>query len=202
MIDLIYLMLWALSLNNMKMKGLNSFFDDYIDLENTLPVKGIFVWMIFFRHWSGYIKKRGFGKLISRGIDAGLKQNIVSLFLFYSGFGINQSFRAKGSIYIKKLPKKSALIYTKSQIIILFFLLNNKILGIKTSFASYKSALIFKKGIGNSYWFAFEIIMLYIYSFLSFIYINKKYNLIGIIILNIICYFHFLYVYNYYHIKE
>ena len=56
MLDLIYLILCLLSSININVKGLNSFYDDYMNLKNTNSVKGLFVWMIFFRHFTEYLK--------------------------------------------------------------------------------------------------------------------------------------------------
>ena len=199
MFDIIYMILVFLSLINIKIKGLNSFFDDYINLNNTNCIRGIFVWMVFFRHFREYcITKKG----ISLLIDASFGQNIVSLFLFYSGFGINESFKIKGLQYIKTLPIKSLVLIVKAEIILIIFLFNNIFLGIKVSLKSYLKAIIFKSGIGNSYWFVLAIIFLYFYSYLSFIFIKKiKYNFIGIFLITIICSLHINIIYKYYHPK-
>ena len=201
MSNLIYIILCLLTFININIKGLDSFFNDYLDLDNIKSVKGIFVWMIFFRHYTGYYRRNK--KEIFIIIDKSFSQNIVSLFLFYSGYGINESFKIKGNKYIKTLPIKSGILFIKSQIILLIYLCNNLFLGIKTSLKTYLKAIIFKKGIGNSYWFAFTIISLYIYSFISFILIkNQKYNLFGIFLISIICYLHGIFVYNFYHKKQ
>lgn len=197
MFDIIYLILCILSLINIKIKGVNSFFEDYIDLNNTNCIKGIFVWMIFFRHFLEYSNKK---KGISIFIDNCFGQNIVSLFLFYSGYGINESFIKKGNNYIKTLPLKALTILIKSELIILLFLFNNIIVGIKVSLNSYLYAVIFKNGIGNSYWFVLAIILLYFYSYLSFRLIKKtKYNYIGILLITIICFLHIHIINKYYH---
>ena len=125
--DLIFLVLTFLSLINANIKCGNKFFNDYTDLENTNNVKGIFVWMIFFRHSTSYYYRDP--NKISIIIDTPFEQNIVSLFLFYSGYGIYKSFLRKGHKYIKTLPIKSAILFKKTQLILLLFLLNNKILG-------------------------------------------------------------------------
>ena len=199
--DLIYLILVILSLININIKCGNQFFNDYMDLENTNNVKGIFVWMIFFRHSYDYYYKDP--RKISNIIDISLEQNIVSLFLFYSGYGIYKSFSKKGKKYIKTLPIKSTILFIKTQIILFLFLLNNKILHKKISFKEYFYAVILKKSIGNSYWFSFTIITIYIESYFAFILIrNKKYNILGILFLTIICYFHVKFVYKYFYPKE
>ena len=200
MVNLIYLILCSLSFVNLIIKDLNSFFYDYMDLKTTNQIRGILVWMIFFRHCISYFPKNIKRNKISILIDKSFGQNIVSPFLFYSGYGINESFLKKGNKYIKSLPIKSFIIFIKSQIILLVYLFDNILLGNKISFKTYLKAIIFKNGLGNSYWFAFAIILLYIYSYLSFILIrNKKLNIIGIIFITIFCYFHIIIVYKFYH---
>ena len=199
--NLIFLIFTLLSFININIKGVNTFFEDYMNLDNTNSVKGIFVWMIFFRHCTGYYRIDY--RKICFMIDRALQQNIVSLFLFYSGFGINESLKAKGIKYIKTLPIKTLIFFIKSQLILLIFLLNNKILGKTVSLKQYIYAVIFKKGIGNSYWFAFTIMTLYIHSYVSFIFIRKqRFYFIGIIFLTIISYYHVKLVYKYYHPRE
>lgn len=199
--DLIFLILSFLSLINANVKCGNKFFTDYMDLENTYNVRGVFVWMIVFRHSTGYYYRNP--KKTSIIIDESFQQNIVSLFLFYSGYGIYKSFSKKGASYIKTLPIKSIILFIKTQLILLLFLLTNKILKKKITLKDYFYAVILKKSIGNSYWFAFAIISFYIEAFFSFILIrNKKYNFLGILFLTIICYFHIKFVYKYYYPKE
>jgi peptidoglycan/LPS O-acetylase OafA/YrhL len=196
--DLIFLILVFLSLINSKIKCGNKFFNDYMEIENTNNVKGIFVWMIFFRHFTGYYMRNP--RKVSIIIDSSFDQNIVSLFLFYSGYGIYKSFLKKGIKYIKTLPIKSIILFIKTQLILLMFLLNNIILHNKISLKEYFYAVILKKSIGNSYWFSFTIIIVYIEAFFAFILItNKKYTFLGIIFLTIICFFHIKFVYKYYH---
>ena len=203
MLDLIYLILNLLSYFNIKIKGPNSYFDDYMDLENTNAIKGIFVWMIFFRHFTEYLNYNLIKNKKSILIDKSLKQNIVSLFLFYSGYGIFESFKKKGNKYIKTLPIKSFILLIKTEIIIFIFLCNNILLGIKINLEQYLQAIIFRKSIGNSYWFCLAIISLYIYSFFAFFFIRKKiFGIFGIFLITIICFLHIYLVYVYYNPKN
>lgn len=194
--DLIFFSFCQLSLINIKIKGLNEYFKDYMDLENTSSIKGIFVWMIVFSHNRGYYPKNF--KYFYFKILTCTGQKMVSLFLFYSGFGIIELIKKKGLLYVKSLPKKATILFIKYQLILLIFLINNIILGIKMNIKIYLLSIIFIKNLGNSNWFAFTIIHLYYYSFLSFIIIkNKSYIFISLIIMSIICYFHIFITYNY-----
>ena len=95
-------------------------------------------------------------------------QKMVSLFFFYSGFGIYESIKNKGNNYVKSLPKKGIILFIKSQIIILIFLVTNLLLGIKASLYELLLSIIFKSSLGNSNWFAFSII-LFLFFFVLYI---------------------------------
>ena len=199
--DIIFIIFCLLSIINIKIKGLNDFYYDYMNLENTSPIKGIFVWLIILSHIKSYYIRKNKYKYMR--ILRHFGQKMVSLFLFYSGYGINESIEKKGIIYVKTLPKKGIILYIKFQLILLLFFLNNLILGIKINIKKYFLSMIFKKNIGNSNWFAFTVINLYFFSYLSFAFIkNKNYIIIGVFINNIICFLHIFLVYNYFYPKK
>ena len=170
-----------------------------MDLENTNCIKGIFVWLIIFCHKRGYgiYKKYLFLKIVSN-----LGQKVVSLFLFYFGYGINESLKKKGKLYIKTLPKKALILFIKFQLILLMFLIENIfIFNNKITLKKYILASIFKSSLGNSNWFAFSIIIFYIYSYISFRFVQGSY-FFGIIIISIICCIHSKIVYIYFYPKS
>ena len=195
--NLIFFILFLLSIININVEGNNNFYYDYMELKNTNSIKGIFVWMIILSHYKSYYKQKK--KYLYRIILKCFGQKMVSLFLFYSGFGIFESIKKKGNKYIKTLLNKAKILFIKSQIILLFFLLNNLFLDIKMTLKKYILSIIFKTTIGNSNWFAFTIICFYIYSYISFITFKHNFYILGIIILNIICAFHIYFVYNFYY---
>ena len=172
--DIFFFFLVFLSLLNIDIKGVNQFHYDYMDLKNTSSIRGVFVWMIFLKHYYTYSKKR---KYLYIKILRYLAQKIVSLFLFYSGYGIFESIKTKDTNYVKSLPKKAIILFVKFQIIIFFFFLCNIILGIKITIRRYLLSMIFISEIGNSNWFAFTIITFYLYflvNLLTFNYFYKK----------------------------
>jgi len=197
--DIFFFFLVILSLLNIEIKGLNHFHNDYMDLKNTSPIRGVFVWMIFLKHYYTYFKNR---KYLYIKILKYLAQKIVSLFLFYSGYGILESIKAKGRNYVKALPKKAIILFVKFQIIIFFFFLCNMILGIKFTLKRYLLSMIFISSIGNSNWFTFTIIIFYLYTYLCFIFIKKERLFIGIIFLNITIIIHIYLVFNYFYQKK
>ena len=198
--NLIFLIFCFLSVINVKIKGSNNYFTDYMDLNNTNKIKGIFVWMIILSHYKGYYKTNQ--NYLSRIILNYIGQKMVSMFLFYSGFGIYESIKTKGNNYVKTIPRKIIILFIKTQIIILLFLINNLLLGIKINLKNYLLSIVFFSNIGNSNWFSFTILTFYFYCFISFILIKKqKLFFLGIIIMTIINYYHTLFVYKYFYPK-
>lgn len=196
MLDYVFFMFCFLSILNLKIKGLDNFFNDYIEINTSNSIKGVFVWLIIFHHKSDYGIRKNY---LFKKITTNLGQKIVSMFLFYSGFGICESIKKKGIYYTKTLPIKALIIFLKSQIILLLFLFANIfIFKYKISWKQYFLSIIFKSSLGNSNWFAFTIIILYLYSYLSFRFM-KNHILIGIIIISFISFFHIILVYKYYY---
>lgn len=78
---------------------------DYLSVENTTSIKGIFIIIVFWSHIKGYI-------VIDNAFDSYaffpltlLGQGMVTMFLFYSGYGVMESIKKKGQEYIKSTPK-------------------------------------------------------------------------------------------------
>ena len=160
---------------NIKVKGIDKFFYDYMSIENTNSIKGIFVWLIIFSHKSKYGINKDY---IFKTIVGNLGQKLVSMFLFYSGFGIYESLKKKGIIYIKTLPIKGCILFLKFQIILFMYLTTNIfIFRLKISVEDYFLSVIFKNSLVNSNWFAFTIIIFYFYSYLSFKLARSEYFL-------------------------
>ena len=89
--DLVFVILCLISINNLKFKGINLYFTDYMDAKNTSQIKGIFVWIILLSHYKGYFKRNK--KYIYIYILNCIGTQKVSMFLFYSGFGIYESIK-------------------------------------------------------------------------------------------------------------
>ena len=199
MLDIFFIIFCCLSIFNAKIKGIDNYFSDYMELDNTNCIKGIFVWLIIFCHKRNYGNKRNFFYL---KVIGNLGQKVVSMFFFYSSYGICESIKKKGFIYIKTLRNKAIILFLKSQIIILIFLITNIIiLKKKVTLKRYILSVIFKQSLGNSTWFAFTIIIFYFYSYFSFRF-TKNNIILGIIIINIICFLHIKFVYTYYYPKQ
>lgn len=100
---------------------------DYMSKRMTNSIKGIFICLVFLSHiskcadFSHPILDRPYR--IFQGVTG---QCIVTLFLFYSGFGIMESVKKGGVAYIRKLPiqrlLKTLLLFDSAVLIFLILL--------------------------------------------------------------------------------
>lgn len=98
-----------------------------------------------------------------------LGQLVVTTFLFYSGYGIICSINKTGMEYIDNMPKKRIL---KTLILldipVLFYAILNVVLSIDFSAEQFFMSLIGWDSLGNSSWYIFAILSMYIITYISF----------------------------------
>ena len=78
-------------------------------IEHTQAIKGFFVITIFLSHFSSYVHLETWYDKPLKIYCSLFAQLMVAPFLFYSGFGIFESVKNKGSAYIQTFPKKRFL---------------------------------------------------------------------------------------------
>lgn len=153
----------------------NEFFHNYMSMESTTAIKGIFVILVFFRHASQYLELSGKYDAWFRGFNSYLGQLLVVLFLFYSGYGITVSIRMKGLAYIKGIPKRAARVWMHFCIAVCLFAILDLILGIRFTGKQFFLSLVCWESIGNSNWYIMAILVTYLITFLAFIVFQRKY---------------------------
>ena len=142
-------------------------FDDYIAPKESLYIKGIFVILVLLSHFSGYIVLSDSLADYSFNIIRGyLGQFIVTMFFFYSGYGIYESLKHKGKQYLINFPKKRLLAtWINFAVCVTAFLIEGLLMGnsyqLKTVLLSY----IGWDSIGNSNWFMFVTFGIYVIFF-------------------------------------
>ncbi len=150
---------------------------DYLSKVNTSCIKGIFILIVFYSHFCQYTDVNMSKDFIMFDIRSFLGQLMVALFLFYSGYGIFESLKSKKG-YIEKLPKNRIFKTWLHFAIVIFIFLIVNLLFISNPDLSIKRVLLSFfawDSIGNSNWYIFSIICLYIITYLSFkIFNNKK----------------------------
>ncbi|MBP9988817.1 MAG: hypothetical protein KBT46_04885, partial [Ruminococcus sp.] len=178
----IILFLFALiCVYSMKIMPVKEFNNGYISKNDTTAVKGIFVFMVFLSHFTQYYKMSTAFDNPYKALKTFLCQLIVVVFLFYSGYGIFESIKRKGSEYIKSFPTKRCLkVLLHFDIALVLFLIYGLATGKKIKLLTFILSLIGWESIGNSNWFIFVIVVQYLIVFVAFL-IFKKNNPAAII---------------------
>lgn len=140
----------------------------YSSIPQTQAIKGIFVITIFFSHFCSYVHLEAWYDKPMQSYCIFLGQLMVAPFLFYSGYGIFESVKAKKSIYIKSFPKKRILkTLLHFDFAVILFLLLDLIIDQPVSTSKFLLSLTAWESIGNSNWFIFAILCAYTYTFLG-----------------------------------
>ena len=137
--------------------------EDFLSPAFTTSVKGVFTFLILFSHARGYIQ------LSASWIDSwyGIFQDymgqlIVAMFFFYSGYGIWISFKRKPH-YEKRFFKNRILkILLHFDIAVLLFILVQLFIPKTYSVREYLLCWVGFESVGNSNWFIFVILCLYL----------------------------------------
>lgn len=159
------------------------FHKDYLSKEITTAVNGIFVILVFLRHFTQYVKfsESPIDRLFLE-FNTNLGQLLVTTFLFYSGYGIMCSIRAKGDSYVNTIPRKRiASVWLHFIAAVALFLIVDIAIGKKFPVKTILLAFTGWSSIGNSNWYIFAVLFLYLFVFIAFK-ICKKHSFLGLVV--------------------
>ena len=148
--------------------GAGQFNRDYLDKKNTAAINGIFVILVVFSHYAQYA---AFGGVIDAPyllLRKHLHQMVVATFLFYSGYGMMEQIKRRGDAYVGSLPKKAGRLLFRFDIAVLLYLLMQYAFGKSFGLRRIALSLIGWKSVGNSNWYIFDILALYVLMFAAF----------------------------------
>lgn len=173
--DIFIILLFTLIFWRLKPVALNS---EYLGRDTTTAIKGIFAVFIIFNHsrqyllplpTDGYAVNLGLigGVIYNAALDF-LGQLIVVMFFVYSGYGIMEAFKRKRGDYLNGFLRKRVIkTLVHFDIAVLLFIILAFILGHEYSLYDYMFCLTGWSAVGNSNWFIFDIIILYLLSYLG-----------------------------------
>lgn len=146
----------------------------YIGIDSTTAIKGIFAIIILFNHSRQYLNdpvtnwgEQSYTFLFNSCIDI-FGQLMVVMFLTYSGYGIMESYKKKKKHYLHDFVKKRVLkTLINFDLAVFLFLILAISLGHQYTPKEYILSFIGWESIGNSNWFIFDIIILYLIAFIS-----------------------------------
>ena len=155
---------------------LKDFNPNYLSKETTSSIKGLFVLIVFYSHISGYVTFSQNSFLMNK-LSLFLGQLMVTMFLFYSGYGVFVSLKKKGKEYLDDFPKNRILkTYLQFFIVVALFLIVNLFLNKKLKLFNVFLSFLGWDSLGNSNWYIFIIILLYLFTYLSFKIFSKSYE--------------------------
>ena len=172
-----------------------SFHDDYLGLDQCTAIRGIFAVIIFLSHARGYLELgSGLGDRIVNVVMRMIGQSMVSMFFFYSGYGIAVSYLNKKDYDRLFFRKRIIKTLVHFDLAIILYILLNLYFGRVYSLKTYLLSMIGFISIGNSNWFIFVILVLYLITWISFILIKifripKKRIMYFVLLLSLVFWF-------------
>ena len=147
---------------------------DYLSRGQTDSVKGIFILLVFYRHITQYVEFNQWFDYPMTWIDEHMYQLLVAMFLFYSGYGVACSIQKKGSDYVRAIPRRRFLVtLINFDLAVLCYLLLDWIFKIEYPRDVIIQSFIGWESVGNSNWYIFVILCLYLLVYISFRFLYK-----------------------------
>ncbi|MGI6264729.1 MAG: acyltransferase family protein [Acutalibacteraceae bacterium] len=143
---------------------------DYLSKDNTAAVKGLFVLLVFLSHGAQYIQLGGGYDAPYEALKNHLNQMVVAPFWVYSGYGIMESVQKKGFGYVKSIPtRRFFTVLLSFDLAVLLFWGVGALLGRSYDWQTVLWSLIGWKSVGNSNWYIFAALVLYLLAFAAFL---------------------------------
>lgn len=163
----------ALCLYGVKFSYANG--DDYLSVDNTMSIKGIFILLVFLSHFNSYVDfSNRFDNIYALFISL-FGQAMVTMFLFYSGYGVMESIRKKGEVYVVHIPINRVLMtLLKFDCAIFLYFALGLALKEKYTFNQVILSLIGWESLGNSNWYIFIILFLYLLTYVVFNFLKRS----------------------------
>lgn len=163
------LILLLVIFRSLELAPAGQFQKEYIAKSAANNIKGIFVILILFSHYTQYVTLGGPYDDAYLVLRKHLNQMVVVMFLFYSGFGIMRSIQNKGQAYIRhRLPERFLKVWLQFAVAVLLFLIVGLLLGKHFTAGHVLLSFVGWDSIGNSNWYIFDTLAAYLLLFCSF----------------------------------
>ena len=168
-----YFLLVILVLSGLKYYQ-SGFNNEYLSVEMTNSVKGVFILLVFIKHATPYVINAGWVPTGIWGdffnfVNNNVGQWIVAMFLFYSGYGVMESIKRKGNEYVQGLPRNRILqVLVNFDVAVLVFVIVDLILKKPITIKQCLLSFIGWESVGNSNWYIFIIMFMYLITYVVF----------------------------------
>ena len=161
--------------------------DDCLSRSSTSAVNGIFVLLVMLSHGVSYLPQFTVFDQGYLAIRSFLGQLVVVSFLFYSGYGIHRQLANRGESYRKTLLSHRFLkVLFHFDLAVLMFLLLQTLLGEQYRLRRILLSLVAWEKLGNSNWYIFAVLCLYVMVWLSYFIFRKK-DIAALISVTVLC---------------
>lgn len=141
----------------------SGYHSDYLDPRYTTAIKGFFTVLIFCSHIRGYIHLSDhWSNTLYNTVFDYLGQLIVAMFFFFSGYGIWESWKRKAGYAQSFFKKRILKVLLHFDLAVLLFIIVQSILSIYYTKTDYLYCWVGWTSVGNSNWFIFVILGLYL----------------------------------------
>ncbi len=148
-----------------------SHFTDYLSREKSTSIKGIFIILIVFGHFNARVNYTATTDLLYVKILGLVGQITVVTFLFFSGYGIMERVRAKGSAYFATFPKNRILrVALEYWLVVPLMLLTSLLTREGVTLRTVLLTVI----PWETNWYVFAILVLYLVTYLVFLLLKDK----------------------------
>lgn len=149
--------------------------EDFLSRDSTIMVNGIFVFLVFLSHFSGYVEKNYKFDRLYLEINGIIGECVVCPFLFYSGYGMAEQIKRDRMAYTKKLmAKRFPQLWIKFAICVLIYIILAIVMEKNLSINQILLSLVGLDSVGNSAWYIFYMLCAYIMVFISFRFVKKR----------------------------
>lgn len=141
---------------------------NHLSPEQTGAINGFFVLLVFLRHTVDYVDL-GAGDGFFRMFNQHLEQLLVAPFLFYSGYGVCCSIQKKGQRYVNQLPRNRFFkVWLHFALAVLLY--HGLAIYLGKDYSAQRIILSYTgwESIGNSNWYIFATLFMYLATWLSF----------------------------------
>ncbi len=165
----------GLILAGLKPAPKGQFIESYCAPKTTARINGVFSVLIILSHAVGYLKLTSPLDTPYMEIRQFLGQIVVTTYLFYSGYGIMESIKKKGTPYIKGMPAQRIFkLWYHFAIVVVAYIALNTALGKSYTPKHIVLSLLGYSSVGNSNWYIFVILCLYILVTAAFLVFKKS----------------------------
>ena len=153
----------------------STFHTDDMSKQATNSIKGIFAMIILFSHMRGYLSlsDRWFDKVYVDILNY-INQAMVAMYLFYSGYGIMESLKSKPDYSNKFFRNRIIKTLLNFDVAVLLYVMSSFLLNKTFSPIQYLTCWVGWESVGNSNWFIFVILALYLIVYVGILFYKKN----------------------------